>query len=55
MTASLAHELNQPLSAIINNASAAMRFIDQGKTEPEALHEILSDVATDALMFAGSM
>ena len=29
MTASLAHELNQPLSAIISNANAGMRFIDE--------------------------
>ena len=28
MTASLAHELNQPLSAIISNANAGTRFID---------------------------
>ena len=31
MTASLAHELNQPLSAIITNANAGMRSIDKGK------------------------
>ena len=31
MTASLAHELNQPLSAIVSNASAGKRFIDQGR------------------------
>src|SRR5262249_21301246 len=34
MTASLAHELNQPLSAIVSNANAGMRFIDQGKADP---------------------
>ena len=30
MTASLAHELNQPLSAMITNANAGMRLIDRG-------------------------
>src|SRR4029077_4977610 len=30
MTASLAHELSQPLSAIVSNANAGMRFIDRG-------------------------
>mgnify|MGYP001100456082 CR=1 FL=1 len=28
MTASVAHELNQPLAAIANNASAARRFLE---------------------------
>ncbi len=45
MTASLAHELNQPLSAIVTNANAGMRFIDKEKIDPEQLREILADVA----------
>ena len=44
MTASLAHELNQPLSAIISNANAGMRFIDRGKEDPETLRDIFVDV-----------
>ena len=47
MTASLAHELNQPLSAIITNASAGMRSIDKGKEDPGTLREILVDVEAD--------
>ena len=47
MTASLAHELNQPLSAIISNANAGMRFIDRGKEDPATLRDILVDVAAD--------
>ena len=47
MTASLAHELNQPLGAIMNNASAAMHYLEQGRLDPERLHEILTDVAAD--------
>ena len=47
MTASLAHELNQPLSAIISNANAGMRFIDRGKENPATLREILVDVEAD--------
>ena len=47
MTASLAHELNQPLSAIITNANAGKRSIDRGKEDPEALREILVDVEAD--------
>jgi two-component system, LuxR family, sensor kinase FixL len=48
MTASIAHELNQPLSAIISNASAGQRLIARGNGEPETLREILFDVAADA-------
>ena len=47
MTASLAHELNQPLSAIITNANAGMRSIDRGKEDPGTLREILVDVEAD--------
>jgi len=47
MTASLAHELNQPLSAIITNANAGKRSIDKGKEDPETLREILVDVEAD--------
>ena len=47
MTASLAHELNQPLSGIVTNANAGMRLIDRGKEDPETLREILVDVEAD--------
>ena len=44
MTASLAHELNQPLAAIVNNATAAMQYLEQGRLDPERLQDILNDV-----------
>ena len=47
MTASLAHELNQPLSAIITNANAGAHLIDMGKKDPEILRNILADVVAD--------
>ncbi|HJY54221.1 MAG TPA: PAS domain S-box protein [Candidatus Udaeobacter sp.] len=47
MTASLAHELNQPLAAIVNNATAAMQYLEQGKLKPEQLQDILNDVVAD--------
>src|SRR5207253_9639086 len=34
MTASVAHELNQPLSAIANNASAVRRYRERGRLDP---------------------
>ena len=48
MTASVAHELNQPLSAIMINASTGQRLMARGNASPESLHEILADVAADA-------
>jgi PAS domain S-box len=47
MTASLAHELNQPLGAIVNNATAAMQYLEQGRLNPEQLQDILNDVVAD--------
>ena len=48
MTASLAHELGQPLAAIATNANAGMRFIERDKADPALLQEILADVEADA-------
>src|SRR6266496_3577846 len=47
MTASLAHELNQPLAAIVSNATAAMQYLERGRLEPEKLKDILTDVVSD--------
>jgi PAS domain S-box-containing protein len=48
MTASLAHELSQPLSAIMSNANAAIRFIDDASADPDTLREIMVDVVAAA-------
>jgi C4-dicarboxylate-specific signal transduction histidine kinase len=45
MTASVAHELNQPLTAIANNAAAARRFFDRGQIDPAILRQLLADIA----------
>src|SRR4029077_546913 len=37
MTASVAHEINQPLTAIANNAAAARRFLARGNIDPALL------------------
>ena len=47
MTASLAHELGQPLAAILANASAGVRFIDNGDADAATLREILAAVGED--------
>src|SRR5437763_17171772 len=46
MTASLGHELNQPLAAIANNAAAARRFFDRGHNNPTIFKQLLADIAT---------
>ena len=48
LTASIAHELNQPLSAIASNAAAGRRFLSHGSPDQEMLQELLRDVGSDA-------
>ncbi len=48
MTASFAHELNQPLTAIANNASAARRFLERGNIDPALLAQLLQDMVADS-------
>jgi PAS domain S-box-containing protein len=48
MTASFAHELNQPLTAIANNASAARRFLERGNIDPTLLQQLLQDMVADS-------
>ena len=48
LTASLAHELNQPLTAIASNAAAGRRLLAQGSPDVKMFEELLADVATDA-------
>jgi signal transduction histidine kinase len=47
LTASLAHELNQPLAAILSNAQAGLRFLASGKNDPELSSEILQNIVQD--------
>src|SRR5258707_9276023 len=47
LAASIAHELNQPLSGIISNASAGQRFIDRGNVDLGELRDLLTDIVTD--------
>src|SRR5438105_2165596 len=47
LAASIAHELNQPLSAIISNASAGQRFIEGGQVDLSELRDLLADIVAD--------
>jgi PAS domain S-box-containing protein len=48
LTASLAHELNQPLTAIATNAHAGRRYLAMPAPRLDEVREILADVAADA-------
>jgi len=47
LTASLAHELNQPLAAILSNAQAALRFLKSDKPDLKEFQEIMQDIISD--------
>jgi len=47
LVASLAHEINQPLTAILSNAQVAQRFLDGNAPNLDELSEILSDIVKD--------
>jgi C4-dicarboxylate-specific signal transduction histidine kinase len=47
LTASLAHQLNQPLTGILNNAEAARLFLDSGDPSTSELRAIVGDIIED--------
>ena len=47
LAASLAHELNQPLAAVLHNAQAARRLLQKGERQWETIDEILADIVRD--------
>lgn len=49
LAGALAHEINQPLTAIMSNAQAALRFLDAEKPNIDELREILSDITDDTI------
>ena len=46
VTASLAHEVNQPLAAVVNNANACLNVLPEGR-EMDELRAALEDIARD--------
>jgi PAS domain S-box-containing protein len=48
MAASLAHELNQPLTAITTNSAVGRRLIDSARATLPELRELLADINGDA-------
>ena len=48
LAASLAHELNQPLTAILSNGQAAQRFMDHEPIDLAEVRDILKDIVDDS-------
>jgi PAS domain S-box-containing protein len=47
LAASVAHELNQPLTAILSNAQAAQRLLNSASPDLQEVADILQDIADD--------
>jgi signal transduction histidine kinase len=47
LAAAVAHEINQPLGAILSNADTAELILESGSEQPELLRQILSDIRRD--------
>ena len=47
LTGSLAHEINQPLAAIMTNAQAALRLLAVAQPDLVELRAALTDIITD--------
>ncbi len=47
LTSSLAHEINQPLAAILSNAQAARHILSHDKPDMKEVSEILGDIIRD--------
>ncbi|HYJ06485.1 MAG TPA: PAS domain-containing protein [Chthoniobacterales bacterium] len=47
LAASLAHEVNNPLGAMVTNASAGQRLLSHGQLRTEELRDLLADIVAD--------
>jgi PAS domain S-box-containing protein len=49
LTASIAHEINQPLAAIVTQSEAALRFLDQDEPNLDEARDSLSSITEDGM------
>jgi PAS domain S-box-containing protein len=47
LAASIAHEVNQPLTAVTNNANACLRLLSSRNLDPEVLRRALKEIVAD--------
>ncbi|HYH42139.1 MAG TPA: sensor histidine kinase, partial [Burkholderiales bacterium] len=50
LTTSIAHELAQPLTAVMLNARTLQRMVTANQAEPEEMAEVLADIQSDAVL-----
>ena len=48
LAASIAHEVNQPLTAVTNNSNACLRLLAAGNLKPEVLQRALEEIVADS-------
>ena len=49
LTASIAHEINQPLAAIVTQSEAALRFLDRDEPDLDEVQDSLSSIRQDGM------
>jgi C4-dicarboxylate-specific signal transduction histidine kinase len=49
LTASIAHEINQPLAAIVTQSEAALRFLERGEPDLDEARDSLSSIRQDGM------
>jgi len=47
LTASIAHEVNQPLTAVVNNANACLELLPHGPADLQEVREALTEIVDD--------
>ena len=52
LSAAIAHEINQPLAAIVTQSEAALRFLDRDEPDLDEVQDALSCIARDGLRAA---
>ena len=53
LAASIAHEVNQPLTAVANNGNACLRLLAADNLKPEVLHRALEEIVADGNRASG--
>jgi PAS domain S-box-containing protein len=48
LVSSIAHEINQPLAAVVTNADTCLRWLTQDKPDLKELRDAVQDIVTDA-------
>jgi PAS domain S-box-containing protein len=49
LTASIAHEINQPIGAVVNNARAALNWLDAQPPDLEEVRQTLGEIVNDGM------